>query len=397
MKPNYIPDTLNETELKDLTRYLTSNTFITGEFVTLVLGNQMCGRLLWTAFNSYNPSANGKTFTQEIFDKCVKQISDRWKDTMGEAEFKIITNIDWMKKYSSSDQLQSYLKSDIDLEIGRLGYTENKNVEQPRSLFGPTTLYPDYYEHKYFGTRLVDWLNSSSGPKKYNLRSNINPSNRVSQRHSYADKMEGCVAEGTLVTLADGTTKEIQHIREGDRVLSENGVISICSDELVITPGIRYFYGINECEPCFTFDHALLTEEGWKSLDPDASNALNPHFNVSLLTERDTLLIVTGFFDNKPVFKKEAIDRITIKDIGEKGINGYDLHFREGKPSYFANGFLCLLNYPEMTLARIKKNMKSRMSHSDIEHFTTLVKSNRILFSKVFDSQIIDRFVNIDF
>lgn len=86
------------------------------------------------------------------------------------------------------------------------------------------------------------------------------------------------------------------------------------------------------------------------------------------------------------------MEKITAK-IAKPGtyFEGYDLHFREGKNSYFANGFLCLLNYPEMTLKRIMDNM-SVMTETDRNAFVSLIQDKQELFIQVFGEAVMHQF-----
>lgn len=83
-----------------------------------------------------------------------------------------------------------------------------------------------------------------------------------------ADHLRKCIAEGSLITMSDGTLKPIEDVRVGDKVISfdgkvfsgktvtaawDNGVKDVV--EVTLEDGISL-----RCTP----DHRLLTQDGWK-------------------------------------------------------------------------------------------------------------------------------------
>ena len=83
-----------------------------------------------------------------------------------------------------------------------------------------------------------------------------------------ADHLRKCIAEGSLITMSDGTLKPIEDVRVGDRVISfdgkvfsgktvtaawDNGIKDVV--EVTLEDGISL-----RC----TLDHRLLTQDGWK-------------------------------------------------------------------------------------------------------------------------------------
>lgn len=85
-----------------------------------------------------------------------------------------------------------------------------------------------------------------------------------------ADHLRKCIAEGSLVAMADGTLKPIEDVRVGDRIISfdgmefvekpvtavwDNGVKEVV--EILLDNGVSL-----RCTP----DHKLLTQNGWKEV-----------------------------------------------------------------------------------------------------------------------------------
>ena len=78
-----------------------------------------------------------------------------------------------------------------------------------------------------------------------------------------------------------------------------------------------------------------------------------PFYHAAKLQVGDVVYTLKG---------KEIVRKITKQyaDIqSRETFTGYDLHFRQGYQSYYANGILVLLNYPEITIARIKRVLDS--------------------------------------
>ena len=179
----------------------------------------------------------------------------------------------------------------------------------------------------------------------------------------------GCVTGDTKICLSDGREIPISQIREGMEVLSENGTVSVTSDEKVINRHITCLYGINDIPPFMSLEHAVLTEEGWKSLDPETTNSINSFYHAAKLQVGDVVYTLKG---------KEIVRKITKQyaDIqSRETFTGYDLHFRQGYQSYYANGILVLLNYPEITIARIKRVLDS-MSFQKQKRFRHMIEQN---------------------
>lgn len=98
--------------------------------------------------------------------------------------------------------------------------------------------------------------------------------------------MWGCLVENTLISMCDGTQREVRYLRKGDRVKTENGMATIRT----VWRGLE--------DQCLTVlmkgrilqltpDHPVLTREGWKRADK-----LEPKDEVK--TENGTYAEVAG-------------------------------------------------------------------------------------------------------
>ncbi|MGC4129252.1 MAG: Hint domain-containing protein [Bergeyella sp.] len=99
----------------------------------------------------------------------------------------------------------------------------------------------------------------------------------------------GCFIADTLVTMADGSQKNIQDIVVGDKLKAVDGVNTVQS---LLRPilGDQPVYAVNGEEAFFTANHPFLTTDGWKSLDPETTKKEIPDLEVSLLQVGDILI-----------------------------------------------------------------------------------------------------------
>lgn len=252
-----------------------------------------------------------------------------------------------------------------------------------------------------YGEKALEWLNSDNGPRLYNIRSQQNPSN-VSQPNGglggngaaggAGGDLFGCVVKGTQILMCDGTNKAIENIKEWDKVSSESGGVSTCSDELICNNKLTRLYAINNDEPFMSLDHAVKTQRGWCSLNPDISNEINGNYNVKKLEIGDTVYKVERIENGVVNYSEERVENINVKEFTKGEIQAHDIHFREGSMSYHCNGYLCLLNYPEITGKRISENMNNQLTEDERASFMALITDNLTIFEKVFGRQAIDYF-----
>lgn len=228
--------------------------------------------------------------------------------------------------------------------------------------------------HEYdVGEAVLKWLNSNI-VCQYNLRSEYTLNNHIHNCESQRENTgTGCVTAQTLITMSDGMTKPIISLRSGMKVRSAGG-ISVLSDEFIVNRRLKTLYGINELEPFMSPEHAVMTTEGWKSLAPEQSNQINSYYNVTLLRRGDQVFTLEGTV---------RVEKITVAQAKpEENFTGYDLHFISGEKSYYANGLLVLLNYPDITLARLMRALEG-MEAGRRRRFLTLFQTERDLFDEL--------------
>ena len=97
---------------------------------------------------------------------------------------------------------------------------------------------------------------------------------------------------GTKITMADGTLKNIELLKKGDKVMSSSG-------ETVVEKIHKYtteeaVYSLNGSRYFVTGSHPFMTLGGWKSFHPENTRRKVPEIKVSQLKIGDTLLRENG-------------------------------------------------------------------------------------------------------
>lgn len=163
-----------------------------------------------------------------------------------------------------------------------------------------------------------------------------------------------CFAPGTKV-LTDLGDMPIENLREHSRVVTRlsSGLIEwgSCSDEKVRMPSPKVLYGFNDDAAFFTAGHVFFTTTGLRAVSPELAMAENPWCNPGQLRAGHVLLHTS---DGK-IYSKHLIHSIHSQRSTDSYV--YGVHLREGLRSYHANGFLVALNYPEITVASLAKQL----------------------------------------
>ena len=143
-----------------------------------------------------------------------------------------------------------------------------------------------------------------------------------------------CFIAGTKVTMADGTFKNIEDVKVGDKVKGhkeENTVIKL--DPTLLADRKLYSFNDNE-HYFFTSEHPFMTEEGWKSIKPEKTK------------ERDGVELYEQLKGELKVGDKLVTDKgsIEIKSIESKEINNPEMplyNFNVSNDnSYIADGYV---------------------------------------------------------
>ena len=141
-------------------------------------------------------------------------------------------------------------------------------------------------------------------------------SNAAANDHSQGQTgMGSCFIAGTKVTMADGTFKNIEDIKVGDKVKGhkEDNIVIKLDPTLL---GDRKLYSFNDNEHYFfTSEHPFMTEEGWKSIKPEKTK------------ERDGVELYDQLKGDLKVGDKLVTDNgpIKVTDIKSKEMNNPEM------------------------------------------------------------------------
>lgn len=99
-----------------------------------------------------------------------------------------------------------------------------------------------------------------------------------------------CFVAGTLVRMADGSTKAIEDIVVDDVVLGMDGTANRVTRLRPATLGDRKLHAINGGTAFVTDSHPLMTRDGWKAIDPTESAQVLPDLDLGRLEIGDILI-----------------------------------------------------------------------------------------------------------
>lgn len=150
-----------------------------------------------------------------------------------------------------------------------------------------------------------------------------------------------CFIPNTLITMADGTEKNISTIKIGDKVKSKIGESTVLN--IQIHEGEYIVYSINESKPFVTAEHPFKTIDGWKAIDPITT--LEKHqIKSSTLNLNDILITLKG---------NELVKNI--KEGSIKYPKVYNLSL-DNEHVFYANGYL-VHNEKNVSIDRFGSNV----------------------------------------
>ena len=159
-----------------------------------------------------------------------------------------------------------------------------------------------------------------------------------------------CFTAGTLIAMADGTSRPIEHVLVGDLVLGSAGRVNWVVEIERPLLGQRHLYALNESDFFVTAEHPFMTEEGWKSIDPTALAAEGSTLPAGRLAVGDRLLTLAAAAVPVGAGKSagaEALDvriesvalRSLVDRPADPATQLYNLRL-DGDHTYFANELL---------------------------------------------------------
>jgi hypothetical protein len=142
---------------------------------------------------------------------------------------------------------------------------------------------------------------------------------------------DGCFTKGTKVLLKNGRVKNIEDIKEGDRVKSIDG-----KEAKVISVKKSLYFGslvrVNMGKAFFTAGHPIMSDNGWVSLSPEETLLESPNLSVKDMKIGTKLKRIDGFenINSLGVVNADGIDVYNIQtDKGNYIANGYFVHNKE--------------------------------------------------------------------
>jgi len=150
--------------------------------------------------------------------------------------------------------------------------------------------------------------------------------------------------------MADGTSRPIEHVLVGDRVLGHNGRINRVIEIEQPLLGHRHLYALNGSDFFVTAEHPFMTDEGWKSIDPTALAAENSALRVDRLTVGDRLFTLAAIAmpvgasgSTGPEAVDMGLDAVPLHNLvgqpADPATQLYNLQL-DGNHTYFANDLL---------------------------------------------------------
>lgn len=151
----------------------------------------------------------------------------------------------------------------------------------------------------------------------------------------------GCVSAGTLISMADGSTKPVEDLRIGDLVLSYNEVDKDIEPKKVlgldapIVDGTITLNMRSGTSLTLTKDHPVFSRKpghgiGWAAYDPYLTRRAYPYL-------RKTLKLCAGDFVRTSAVEWDQIVSVTERRGKSQAYNVWAV---EGNRNYFANGLL---------------------------------------------------------
>ena len=134
--------------------------------------------------------------------------------------------------------------------------------------------------------------------------------------------------------MEDGSQKNIEQVKVGDRVRSATGGINTVM-KLHVIPHRGLKYAFNDHHYFVSSSHPFLTEFGWKSMNPGLTLRESPGLLVSQLSEGDVVLTRLG-----------SIRIHTI--LAERNASTVYNFTTDGDHTYLANGYK-VHNLPQKT------------------------------------------------
>ena len=175
----------------------------------------------------------------------------------------------------------------------------------------------------------------------------------------------GCFIAGSQVLLENNTTKNIESMVVGDKVIGQDGVINEVKELITLVREDTPIYTINgdiQTSP----SHPFLTTTGWKAIDAESAAALHPSLNITQLEIGD---FVVKTANNGTVSNVEIT---TLTSVMHEDVTIYNLDVTDspaGNDTYVVNNYVVHKRLTtiyrgvlrNILVSRIKKEEESKM------------------------------------
>jgi len=144
----------------------------------------------------------------------------------------------------------------------------------------------------------------------------------------------GCFTSNTIILMADGSFKSIEEVNQGDKVLGQTGVNTVLGKLILPFEG-GDIYRFNNEDGFVTESHPFMTTDGWKSINPEATEEEGLNISVGKLQMGDQILIWSeekAEFISKLIYSIEVDQSVRVAEV-------YNLMVT-GDNTYIANGYL---------------------------------------------------------
>ena len=367
----------NEQIAKEITDYASTEAFINGMAVYCDIAEQHLQplRLLWllTKHLSYIQS---------------ERLKSAWNATEYSKIISSIYHFPWMDgpkgQLASGMEIFNTLQNDIkencmiESEIKR---EQRKDVIDITPSGAP--ICKNYIVITYaYGAEVQKWIETTSryySGKKSSLKT---------RTKKVEDNSGGCILCGTKLILADGSLADETQLKEKDMLLSEKLMPSEYSGEIIFNNHVLFLYSINNDEPFMSLDHMILTIDGYKCPMPQQALKINNKIKVSKLKIGD---IVIKHIQQPDGSIKEEMVKVEKINIAENNKLCYDIHISDGYKSYTTeNGYVCYVNYPEITMKNINDSLSRSKNVFANRDFRRFVKNNRKDLQNAFGKETIN-------
>lgn len=237
-----------------------------------------------------------------------------------------------------------------------------------------------------WGEAVVDWVQLNFD-KQYLIQSKTGDIKNTThefvtvkpQDNTTPAPQPSCFVPGTLIWTSSGQVP-IESLQENMTILTRGAESAgsmqqwgTASDEVVQQKAPQTLYSFNGGAAFVTAGHVFFTTTGQRAISPALAKAENPWMDPGQLQIGHKLLHT----EDGHTYQLISIDSIDAHDSNVEHV--YGVHLRGGLRSYHANGFLVAMNYPEITIASVAKQLSLLPKHARLDLISKMQELKPIL------------------